>query len=113
MQVQDESPMYKKRYEAQHDDSGYMGTYSASKLPEEKPTDVFDAEQIKILLEEKFGISRDMMWASIVPFLMFVVMFMSVCYVIVMGQSGDHQLGGKKAAIKFYYDRVYGVSDDD
>ena len=43
---------------------------------------------------------------------MVVVVVASVCYIIMMGDmDGEVKLGGKRAAIQFYYDSVYGGQD--
>jgi hypothetical protein len=103
-----------------HDDSGYDGLGSASKVldqPEEaKSSEPYDARKIRNLLETCFTVSSPaMFWVTTMNYLMVVVVVASVCYIIMMGDKrGDDlevKLGGKRAAIQYYYDSVYGVQD--
>ena len=103
-----------------HNDSGYDGLDSAKKMLDasdvKKLGENFDAEKIRSLLEKcsNFESSKDQFWVAAVNYLMVLVMVASMCYVMVMGDlyadSDDSQvkLGGKRAAIQFYYDSVHG-----
>ena len=102
-----------------HDDSGYnAGLESAEK--------VCDGE--KAFLTEKPLIQDDShvpnttyyRWSNIVvPYLPMVVMLASLCYMVLMRDHADMveeedgwakaKLGGKRAAIQFYYDSQVGA----
>merc|ERR1719508_188205 len=53
----------------------------------------------------------DQFWSTAVNYLMLVVVGASVCFIVLMGDQvdimGEDQvkLGGRRAAIQFYYDR--------
>ena len=104
---------------AGHDDSGYDGLGSAGKAIDQSEggTKAFSAERVKSLLEScsTFSNSHDKFWVAAANILMLVVVFASLCIIVMMGERSDDQpsalFGGKRAAIKFYYDSVYGVED--
>merc|ERR1712096_23509 len=59
----------------------------------------------------------DQFWSTAVNYLMLLVVGASVCYIVLMGDQvdimGEDQvkLGGRRAAIQFYYDRQMGVEN--
>eukprot|EP00092_Neocalanus_flemingeri_P024390 GFUD01026446.1.p1 GENE.GFUD01026446.1~~GFUD01026446.1.p1 ORF type:complete len:289 (-),score=72.67 GFUD01026446.1:97-963(-) len=115
------TPEPKSKISPVHDDSGYEALDSAMKVQDEsslkKQKQNCDAE--KNLFRELFNLqsNQDKFWVTTANYLMVVVMAASVCYMMTMGdlvlqdQGGDQdlaavQLGGKRAAIQFYYDAL-------
>ena len=93
------------------DDSGYDGLDSVIK-GENTAKDVFNAKRVKKLLDICSRTKEDQFWVSVTNLLILVVMGASVVYLLMMGERGRrHELGGKKAAIKHYYDTVFGTID--
>ena len=78
-----------------------------------KFSELYDARKIRNLLETVS--CPDEFWVTATHFLMVVVAVASVCYIIMMGGKGgdplEVRLGGKRAAIQYYYDSVYGGQD--
>lgn len=113
---------------AVHNDSGYEGNDSTKKSKEVsfdfdkcKLLDDFSEEedlQSTVLLDNKTFSSifdkhtEEDFSTVLVEFVMMMIVFASVCYMIFMGDlEGDYgedssRLGGKRAAIKFYYDSL-------
>jgi len=116
---------------AVHNDSGYEGNDSNKKSKEvsfdfdkikRKLLDDFSEEedlQSTVLLEDNKSFSaifdkhtEEDFSTVLVEFVMMMIVFASVCYMIFMGDlEGDYgedssRLGGKRAAIKFYYDSL-------
>eukprot|EP00092_Neocalanus_flemingeri_P076436 GFUD01094809.1.p1 GENE.GFUD01094809.1~~GFUD01094809.1.p1 ORF type:complete len:280 (-),score=80.41 GFUD01094809.1:77-916(-) len=114
------TPEVKAKMSPEHDDSGYDALDSAKKVQDEslkKQKQNCNAE--KNLFKELFNLqsNNDTLWVSTSNYLMVVVMVASVCYMMTMGdliledQDGDQnlaavKLGGKRAAIQFYYDAL-------
>eukprot|EP00092_Neocalanus_flemingeri_P005150 GFUD01005539.1.p1 GENE.GFUD01005539.1~~GFUD01005539.1.p1 ORF type:complete len:314 (-),score=79.80 GFUD01005539.1:111-977(-) len=115
------TPEVKSKMSPEHDDSGYDALDSAKKVQDEsslkKQKQNCNAE--KNLFKELFNLqsNNDTFWVSTSNYLMVVVMVASVCYMMTMGaliledQDGDQnlaavKLGGKRAAIQFYYDAL-------
>eukprot|EP00092_Neocalanus_flemingeri_P096865 GFUD01123340.1.p1 GENE.GFUD01123340.1~~GFUD01123340.1.p1 ORF type:complete len:280 (-),score=69.37 GFUD01123340.1:97-936(-) len=115
------TPEPKSKISPVHDDSGYEALDSAMKVQDEsslkKQKQNCDAE--RNLFRELFNLqsNQDKFWVTTANYLMVVVMAASVCYMMTMGdlvlqdQGGDQdiaavQLGGKRAAIQFYYDAL-------
>ena len=93
------------------DDSGYDGLGSASKNFETSEK-TFNAEGVKRLLESCSTSREDQLWITAANYLMVLVMGASVVYLLTMGEKfNDTKLGGKRAAIHHYYNRVYGIDD--
>eukprot|EP00092_Neocalanus_flemingeri_P031538 GFUD01034249.1.p1 GENE.GFUD01034249.1~~GFUD01034249.1.p1 ORF type:complete len:309 (+),score=78.60 GFUD01034249.1:77-928(+) len=115
------TPEAKAKMSPEHDDSGYDALDSAKKVQDEsslkKQKQNCNAE--KNLFKELFNLksNKDKFWVTTANYLMVVVMAASVCYMMTMGdlileeQDGDQnlaavKLGGKRAAIQFYYDAL-------
>ena len=93
-----------------HDDSGYAGLMSAKK--EDDVLEVFNACLIKRMFDQICISRQDRLWISVAFYSMFLVMLASLCYLRGMGEIIDeNQLGGKRAAMKYYHDRVYSGHD--
>ena len=91
------------------DDSGYDGLGSASKNFETSEK-TFNVEGVKRLLESCSMSREDQLWITAANYLMVLVMGASVVYLLTMGEKGnDTKLGGKRAAIQHYYNRIYGI----
>ena len=115
--IHEETPKPKKANLPGHDDSGYDGLGSASKVPDHQ-TVPFNAEKIRNLLETSTASSPDdKFWVTTTHYLMVIVVVASMCYIIMMGDKDNDdypavKLGGKRAAIKYYYDSVHGGDHD-
>ena len=95
------------------DDSGYDGFGSANK-GKNTVTETFNANGVKRLLEICSRTKQDQFWISMTDFLIVVVLGASVVYILLMVEKDiSYELGGKKAAIKHYYNTVYGMVDDE
>ena len=111
-----------------HDDSGFDGLNSADKVQDEEFEDNFlmkhrqteTSPQTKDLASSYNPdppSKSDQFWSTAVNYLMLVVVGASVCYIVLMGDQvdimGEDQvkLGGRRAAIQFYYDRQMGVEN--
>ena len=94
-------------------DSGYDGQDSAQKMP-------FGPE-VKLNTKSKkvqANTDEDIFWVSFANSLLVLVLAASLCYFMVMGDLNQVQeddgedlevkLGGKRAAIQFYYNSYYG-----
>ena len=105
--INEQTPKSKHDNLQGHDDSGFDG--SAIKINTVEP---FNAEKVKFLLET-VNSNPDTFWLSVMNYLMVVVVVASVCYIVMMGEKGGEllpgKLGGKRAAIQYYYDSVYGT----
>ena len=94
------------------DDSGYDGLGSASKNFGTTSEKTFNAERVKRLLESWSTSREDQFWITAANYLMVLVMGASLVYLLTMGEKGNStNLGGKRAAIQHYYNRVYGIDD--
>ena len=94
------------------DDSGYDGLGSASKTYETSSEKIFNVERVERLLESWSTSREDQLWITAATYLMVLVMGASVVYLLTMGEKdNDTKLGGKRAAIQHYYNRVYGIAD--
>ena len=94
------------------DDSGYDGLGSVTKGENIAKDAFFNAKGVKKLLDICSRTKEDQFWVSVTNLLILVVMGASVVYLLMMGERGrSHELGGKKAAIKHYYDTVFGTVD--
>ena len=115
---------------AVHNDSGYEGNDSSKKLTEDsfnfvkrKLLDDFSEEEDLSLtaLDDAnaksftalFDRHADEDYSNmLVEFVMMMIVFASICYMIFMGdlegglEEDSSRLGGKRAAIKFYYDSL-------
>ena len=119
--INDQTPEHKKApLPGGHDDSGYDGLgASAGKMLDqgEGGKKTFSAEKVRSLLEScsTFSNSHDKFLVTAANIMMLVVVFAGVCSIIMMGESSDNyptaKLGGKRAAIQYYYDSVYGAED--
>ena len=114
--INEETPKFKQHNLPGHNDSGYDGLGSASKVPDHHQTvQPFDAEKIRNLLAASTFSSPDKFWVTATQYLIVVVVVASVCYIIMMGDKDDDhlavKLGGKRAAIQYYYDSVHGDQD--
>jgi len=115
-----------------HDDSGFDGLNSTEKVHDEKFDDNFlmkhqqtetqtsTSPQTKDLANSYNPVlanKSDQFWSTAVNYLMLVVVGASVCYIVLMGDQVDIigeaqvKLGGRRAAIQFYYDRQMGVEN--
>ena len=114
-----------------HDDSGFDGLNSTEKVHDEKidnflmkhrqtETQTSTSPQTKDLASSYNPdppSKSDQFWSTAVNYLMLVVVGASVCYIVLMGDQVDIigeaqvELGGKRAAIQFYYDRQMGVEN--
>ena len=93
-----------------HDDSGYAGLMSAKK--DDEVLEVFNACLIQRMFDQICSSRQDRFWISVAFYSMVLVMLASLCYLRGMGEIIDeNQLGGKKAAMKYYYDCVYSGHD--
>ena len=115
--IHEETPKPKQANLPGHDDSGYDGLGSASKVPDHQTVQPFNAEKIRNLLEASTASSPDKFWVTATHYLMVIVVVASVCHIIMMGDKNNDdypavELGGKRAAIKYYYDSVHGGDHD-
>ena len=96
-----------KKKDGGHDDSGYDGLVSARK--EDDVLEDFNAWLVKKLFDRLYTSRQDKLWITVASHSLVLVMLASLCYLCGMGETIDiDQLGGKRAAMKHYYDRAYG-----
>ena len=107
--INEQTPKSKHDNLTGHDDSGFDG--SSIKMSTVEP---FNAQKVKYLLETVSS-SPDKFWLTVMNYMIVVVVVASVCYIVMMGEKGEEhlpgKLGGKRAAIQYYYDSVYGTED--
>ena len=109
--------LMKSPLRSSHDDSGFDGLNSTEKVHE---TQTSTSPQTKDLANSYNPVpanKSDQFWSTAVNYLMLVVVGASVCYIVLMGDQVDIigeaqvKLGGRRAAIQFYYDRQMGVEN--
>ena len=115
--------MLKSPHPTGHDDSGYAGPESVEKICDEKREaylkDEDQNQQMKDCTRSCQQASKsDQFWFTTVNYLVMVVVGASLCYMVLMGDYlvileeegwAKAKLGGKRAAIQFYYDNQVGV----
>merc|ERR1712126_492973 len=91
---------------------GSSSKYS-SKNYSTKKEDTFEAQRIKRVLEDiaSINIKQDVLWVTVANYIVALILIASVFIGMLMGGEDTGSLGGKKAAIKFYYDKVYGSEE--
>merc|ERR1712096_83592 len=107
-----------------HDDSGFVGLNSAEKVHDEKVNETLSTSSPQTKdFTSLFSYypdpasKSDQFWSTAVNCLMLVVVGASVCYMVLMGDQVDImgeaqvKLGGRRAAIQFYYDSQMGVEN--
>ena len=90
-------------------DSGYEGQHSGVKQRGSiKPQEALVEEEESGILESGDEEEDNTLFASLLELLKLYMVVMGLLYMLYMtdSYSTDEQVGGKKAAIKFYYDRV-------